>query len=437
MRFALPLIFAAAALRLAAVELPYANEATRELLLRALHDRDRIQRIRAVEALMDAGDPRNAAPIAEIARTDAVPAVRDQAASSAAPPPISDAAFVPRPAPPPEAYTFTQPDPRLRREARLRALRDDPSFVSDFRPLLDDPDYFVRRAVSEETVRRRGTAVAPQWRELFASTNTDLRVEAAWAAGELRDAPSEPPLIECLSSPSERLRLLAVSALARVGGDATRAALPMALERAEDATREALIPLAVGLKASAALPNLRAIAQNSAMPILLRASALDALGALADPAAKEVVLANLRNFSPATALLRERAAAASAILGLTEALPILRRLACDKAIAIPMLGPAFDVDATRIACVNALARLGGAAAIQAIASHACLEESSEEVRKAVAEAMTSVTGIPYAWRRSVGFRSWFLRSLAPEEMPPDLAANLKMPPVFPSSAKPQ
>ncbi|NUN93283.1 MAG: HEAT repeat domain-containing protein [Verrucomicrobiae bacterium] len=256
------MIFAAAALRLAAVELPYANEATRELLLRALHDRDRIQRIRAVEALMDAGDPRNAAPIAEIARTDAVPAVRNQAASSAAPPPISDAAFVPRPAPPPEAYTFTQPDPRLRREARLRALRDDPSFVSDFRPLLDDPDYFVRRAVSEETVRRRGTAVAPQWRELFASTNTDLRVEAAWAAGELRDAPSEPPLIECLSSPSERLRLLAVSALARVGGDATRAALPMALERAEDATREALIPLAVGLKASAALPNLRAIAHQ-------------------------------------------------------------------------------------------------------------------------------------------------------------------------------
>lgn len=437
MRSALPLFFVALALPGAAVELPYANEATRDLLLRALHDRDRIQRIRAVEALADAGDPRNAAPLAEVARTDAIPAVRAQATADAAIPPFADAAFRARPAPPPDAFTFAQPDPRLRREARLRALRDDPAFAADFRPLLDDPDYFVRRAVSDEVVRRRGVAVASQWRELFASTNADLQVEAAWAAAELRDAASEPSLIACLGASFERLRLLAVAALARVGGDATRAALPAALERAEGATREELIRLTIGLKATSALPQLCALAVNPGMPQTARALSLEALGALADPSARDAVLTNLRNPSPATALLRERAAAASAALGLTEALPALRRFACEKAINIPMVGPSYDADATRIACARAIARLGGAPAIQAVAGHACLEESSEEVRKAVAEAMTSATGVPYAWRQSVSFRSWFLLSLAPEEMPPDLAANQKMPPVVPVSATPR
>ncbi|MCC7518399.1 MAG: HEAT repeat domain-containing protein [Verrucomicrobiae bacterium] len=431
--FRLLVFVAALALRAAAVELSYPNEATRDLLLQALDDRDRVQRIRTVEALAAADDPRNEAPLASVARKDAVAAVRAQADPNEAPRP-DNTVFVPRDAPNSAAFTFTALDPRLRTAARLKALREDAAFARDFRLLLEDPDYFVRRAVSEEAVRLRGISAAPQWRELFASTNTDLRVEAAWASGQLRDAAAEAPLLECLASPSERLRLLAISALAAVGSEATRAALPAALDRSEGKMREELIRLAMSLKAGSALPNLRAIAGDKTLPQPARALALDALGALVDAAAKDVVLANLRNFAFDTALLREHAASACAALGLAEALPTLRKLACDKPINIPMVGPSYDSDATRIACVAAMARLGGAAAIQPVVAHACLEESSEDVRKAVADAMTSATGIPYAWRRSVSFRPSFLLSLAPEELPPDLAANQKMPPVFPASA---
>lgn len=434
MRPLLLLPLAALALPGAAVELPYRNEATRELLVKALEDGDRVQRIRAVEALASAQDPRNDAPLAEAARKDPVPAVREQVAPA---PAAADPAFAPRPAPPPSAFTFENPDPRPRQQARLKALREDAAYAADFRPLLHDPDWFVRRAVSAEAVGLRGASAAPLWRELLSSTNTDLRVEAAWAAERLRDAASEPGLLECLASPSERLRLHAISALAAVGGDPSRAALPAALERAEGRTRDEMIRLATTLKALPALPKLRALAADKSVPQPTRALALDTLGALADAAARDVVLANLRNFSPDTSLLREHAATASAALGLAEALPTLRKLACDKAINIPMVGPSFDGDPTRIACVAALAKLGGADALRAVATHACLEESGEDLRKAVAEAMTAATGTPHAWRKMVAFRSCFLEALTPEEMPPDLAENQKMPPVFPAPAAPR
>lgn len=425
--FPLLMAFAALAFRAGAVELPYRNEATRELLMKALEDGDRIQRIRATGALASAHDPRNEAPLAEVARKDPVAALREQGSS---PPPINAAAFSPRPTPARGATALSSPDPRPRQAARLRALREDPAFARDFRPLLDDPDYFVRRAVSAEVVRLRGAAAAPLWRELFASTNADLRVEAAWVAGQLRDALSEVPLLECLTSPSERLRLLTVSALAVLGGDATRAALPAALERSDGKTREELVRLATTLKALPALPNLRTLAGDKAVPQPARALALDALGALGDAPAKDVVLAVLRNFSPDISVLREHAAGACAALGFPEALPVLRRIACDKIVNMPMIGPSYDNDATRIAAVAAITRIGGLGAMKPVAAHACLEEASEDLRKTVADAMTTLTGTPYGWRRAVYYRSWFIQSLAPEEMPPDLAANQKMPPVF-------
>lgn len=420
------------ALAAGAVELPYRNEATRDLLVKALEDRDRIQRIRAVEALASVQDPRNQAPIAGVAEKDPVAALREQA--SPAGHAAVTLAFVPRPAPPPAAFAFSNPDPRPRQAARLKALREDPAFAQDFRPLLEDPDYFVRRAVSAEAVRLRAAAAAPLWRELFASTNTDLRVEAAWAAGQLRDAPSERPLLECLASPSERLRLVAISSLAGLGGEVARAALPAALDRSDGRTREELIRLAVSLRALPALPNLRALAGDKAAPPPARALALDALAALGDTAAKDVVLAVLRNFSLDSASLREHAATACAALGFPEALPVLRRIVCDKIVNIPMVGPSYDSDSTRVAALAALARLGGVEALKPVAAHPCLEEAGEDLRKAAADTMTTLTGTPYGWRRAVSCRTWFIQSLAPEEMPPDLAANQKMPPVFPAPA---
>ncbi len=426
--FPLLMAFAALALCAGAVELPYRNEATRELLVKALSDGDRVQRIRATEALASAHDPRNEALLAEIARKDPGAALREQKTPSA-----GTAIFTPRPTPTHGATPLSSPDPRLRQTTRLKALREDPAFARDFRPLLEDPDYFIRRAVSAEAVRLRGTTAAPLWRELFASTNVDLRVEAAWATGQLRDISSESLLLECLASPSERLRLLTVSALVGLGGDITRTALPAALDRSEGKTREELIRLATTLKALPALPNLRTLAGDKAMLQPARALALDALGALGDAAAKDVVLAVLRNFSPDTGVLREHAAGACAALGFPEALPVLRKIACDKIVNIPMVGPSYDSDATRLAAIAAIARLGGAEAMKPVAAHACLEEASENLRKAVADTMTTLTGTPHGWRRAISWRSWFIQSLAPEEMPADLAANQKMPPVFATS----
>ena len=191
---------------IAAVNLSYRNDSTRQLLAETTKDEDRVQRVRAVRALAQGKDDRNAADLARVAQ-DPVDAVRREA--TAGPPKPQGTApsgiFQPRPQVSSDQASETHRDPRVRQAARLRLLESGGAYQADFSKLLDDPDYFVRRAVSAQAVKSRAAASLPTWRKMLVSDKLDDRVEAAWAVGQLDSKADEGALLGFIPSDSERL----------------------------------------------------------------------------------------------------------------------------------------------------------------------------------------------------------------------------------------
>lgn len=412
------------------VELPYRNEATRQLLIKTLKDEDRVQRILAVESLAPALDSRNAAELERVAN-DPVEAVRRQAAPSS-PAPLGEApadCFRPRPLVPANQISHTHRDPRIRQKARLQMLSTDPSVQPDFSKLLDDPDYFVRRAVSTAVVQTRGAGSIPIWQKLLAAERLDDRVEAAWAAGQLAIKDAEPVLLGFLAGDSERLKLISIDSLKAVGGAVTQAGLGEAILKQPEKIQEALIRLVIHLNARPALKAIRQLAADAKTAPPVRQPALDAVGAMADLEAKPFLLKIITSTDMEGSAFREHAARALGKLGGLEAVAPLKRLASEKVIHT-IDGPAYESETTRAACITALEELHAVDALQSLAAHACLAASSELIRRTLAESLTRSAGKIYDYRRDISFRTHFIESLDAEEHPPDLAENLKKPPIF-------
>ena len=245
----------------AQVRLPYANEATRKLLLDALKDGDRVWRVRSLTAFTEAQDDRNKDEV-KFLLNDKLDAIRYQAevcmaTSDIAQPPAS---YLPRPVVAESSASITHRDPRVRSVARVRMLLSDATYKDDFSELLNDPDYFVRREVSRQVVKTRANASLEVWRRLLASPRVEDRVEAAWAVGELGAREEESKLIGFLDSDSERLRLVAIDSLMKVGGDVTCQAIGSAVLKANGKTFQGLVRLAITQKDRAALTSFRQIA---------------------------------------------------------------------------------------------------------------------------------------------------------------------------------
>lgn len=415
----------------AMVEIPYHNEATRQLLIEASKDEDRVQRVRAVRALALANDTRNAAEIARSTK-DAVDAVKREAMAGL-PKPLPEAtsdAFQPRPRVSTEQSVENHRDPRVRQAARLRQL-DAASSQPDFSRLLDDPDYFVRRAVSAQVVKSRGASSLPVWKKLLASEKLDDRVEAAWAVGQLDSKADEGALVDFLASDSERLRLIAIESLQTMGGDTARAALGSHIEKQKGKTLEALLRLAAKIEARPALPTLRSLAGNSKAPLPARALALDAIHAMADAESKPLLLKLVQDYDISATLVREHSAMALGLLGGPEAIPPLKKLVSEKVLNMPMIGPVYDGEGARVASILALEQLKAGDVLKSFPEAAFMSEAGETMRRVTAEVLTRVTGTAYDYRRAVTARSYFIQSLGEVEYPADLSANLKKPPVFP------
>jgi HEAT repeat protein len=429
---------------MAAVELPYRNEASRQLLLRALEDEDRIQRSRAatIFTLNVKGGPGEAA-LSKLA-TDPVPAVRRAAetnpfAAKELPPANMAGAwrelalkqgFKPRPIVEETAMSDSHRDPRIRQIVRLRKLASDPAWKENFSDALKDPDYFVRQAVTTEVVKTRGAASLPVWRKLVAGGWLDGQIEAVRAIGQLESKADEPLLLPLLNATSERLRLTTVDSLWRMGGDATRQVLGETISKHTGRTQERLLELAAQIKALPALPVIRKLAGDKKQPQQVQVLALDALKALVDQEAKPLLLKIIMDYDYMYGFGRQHAAQALGVLGATEAIPHLQRLVTEKAIPVPMMGPSYDMDPTRIASVNALQQLNAVNELRGMVSAPFLKEASEDLRRALAAALTKATGTTYDYQRSVITPSYFVESLTPIEYPPDLAENLKKPPLF-------
>jgi HEAT repeat protein len=264
---------------------------------------------------------------------------------------------------------------------------------------------------------------------LLASERLEDRIEAAWAVGQLDSREDEGALLEFLNSDSERLRLVSIESLRVVGGEATRSLLGEAIPRHTGKTQEALLRLTMERKAAPALRSVRAVAEDPAAALPFRLLALDAIAAMADAEAKPLLLRILAGKNPSDASLRAHAARAWGSIGGPEAMASIKPLAMEKVIPMPMLGPSYDADESRIACIQVLEKLNPDA-LKGFLNHPALEDCSEKIRIALAEALSVSTGKPYDYRRDVSFRSHFIESLEPEEYPRDLAENIKRPPVF-------
>jgi len=438
-----------------ALELPYRNEATRQLLIQSLREEDRVPRVRAASDLAGADADRNREVLSGLA-SDPIETVRRAALSPPCPPtegkspvlspPVqlgagsqsleslaAKSGFTPRPKVEESLITETHRDPRIRQIARLRKLESDPACREDFTKLLDDPDYFVRRAVTTQVVKKRGSSSLSIWRNLLASDRLNDQVEAAWAVGQLDSKTDEPTLLKLLDSNSERLRLINVESLERIGGDATRQALGEAILKHTAKTQEALLQLAARLQARPALPVIRNLAADKKAALNSRLLAIDAIRAMSDGEAKDILMKIITSYGyeNSDVLLREHAARALGVVGGPDTVAPLRKLVTDKVLSLPMVGPAYDSDFNRIACIESLQQLKATDALKTMLNEAFLKEAGESLRRALAESLTTVTGIAHDYQRSVSFHPHFIESLDPEEYPPAVAENLRKPPVFP------
>jgi HEAT repeat protein len=420
---------------MAGIELPYRNEATRQLLIELLKDEDRVQRIRAVQQLALAEDPRNLDELKK-ALNDPEEVVRQQAVRRYIPglgtPPAE--IFRPRPGVGPEFISTIHRDPRIRQKARLNLLESDPAYKEDFSKLLDDPDYFVRRALSAQVVKARGVSSSEIWRKLLSSGNLNDQIEAAWAVGQLNSKTDEAALLTFVDSESERLRLISLESLQVIGGDATRNELGAKILKHSKLTQEALMRLAAILQARPALSAIRQVVVDKDAGLLSRLLGLDVIREMADVEAKTILLQLVKDYSPMpqAAKLREYSALALGIVGDPSSLDPLKRLVTDRIINVPMVGSCYDSESTRIAGVKAIENLKGIDTLKSFLSLPFIGEpdATEKLRLTLAESLTRVTGTKYDYRRNVGHRSYFVESLKPEEYSPEASSHLQKPPVY-------
>ena len=423
-----------------ALELPYRNEATRQLLIQSLREEDRVPRVRAASDLSGADADHNREILAGLV-SDPVETVRRAAlspqSSVLSPQSLeslaSQSGFNPRPKVEEALIVETHRDPRIRQIARLRKLESDPACREDFSKLLDDPDYFVRRAVTTQVVKKRGAASLAIWRKLLIAERLNDQVEAAWAVGQLDSKTDEPTLLKVLDSNSERLRLINIESLERIGGDTTRQALGEVILKHTAKTQEDLLRLAAHLQARPALPVIRNLAADKKAPLNSRLLAIDAIRAMSDGEAKDMLMKMITSYGyeNSDVLLREHAARALGVVGGPDTVAPLRKLVTDKVLSLPIVGPAYDSEKNRIACIESLQQLKATDALKTLLNETCLKETGEALRRALAESLTAVTGIAHDYQRSVSFRPHFIENLDPEEYPPAVAENLRKPPVFP------
>ncbi len=414
--------------------IPYRNEATRMLLIEKLKDEDRVQRILAVRALLEAGDGRNAQALSDMAR-DSVEAVRKELAPR--PATLGGAptdAFKVRPMIPEDQITENHRDPRVRQQVRLKKLESDPSSNPDFSLLLDDPDDFVRRTLTEKILQTRGAGSLPIWQKLLGSEKTPLRIEAAYALGKLDSKSDESAMVALMGIEPERLRLAVIESLGAIGGDTTRAAIASALSSSTGKTQEALLRLASRIQARVALPKLRDLVTHSKTPMAARLLAVDALMAMMDLESKPILLKIINDYrSDPGSKLREQAARALGHMGAIEAIPSLKKLLIEMVIPIEGSSKTYDEIPTRLASLLALEQLKAFNEITLLPEHPATRDFPLVLRAELASSLTRITGKPYDYRRDILIPSHFMESLTPMEYPSDIAAMMARPSVFQAS----
>ncbi|MCU0871110.1 MAG: HEAT repeat domain-containing protein [Pirellulaceae bacterium] len=263
--------------------------------------------------------------------------------------------------------------------------------------LVSDPDKEMR-AIGLQQVRSEapGEAATKEFVQLLPKLRPEACAELVEALGERGDPAAGPAILEVLQSPDEATRAAALRALAKLGseadvpllvqrtaagsaaeqlaasqsltrlkGEGVNRAIVAQLGPAPSGLRVRLLEILAARNAVEALPAV--VASASHPDAMVRLAALDALRVLAD----EGQAGDLVKLLQTAESDAHRTKAEAALLALCSR----ARDKCVPALASGLTG----ADArTRATLLQALARAGGSAALEAVAS--CLEDSEQTVR---------------------------------------------------------
>ncbi len=226
------------------------------LLRIALRDEDETVRVLAINGLWEDTGTDLIGPLTAILRADPAEAARGAAASALGAFVLAgeldelDAALAMRAE---QALLAAMQSAEESVSVQARAL-ESLAFSSEagLRQLIEDAYYAPHDEMRVSAVRAMGRSADSRWRNMvraeLASTDTEMRAEAARAAGELELKAALPDLIELLEDDALLVRLAAIEALSHVGGKEARDLLrsianeadEVEMQAAEDALEEML-----------------------------------------------------------------------------------------------------------------------------------------------------------------------------------------------------
>jgi HEAT repeat protein len=263
--------------------------------------------------------------------------------------------------------------------------------------LVSDPDKEMR-AIGLQQVRTEasGEAATKEFVQLLPKLRPEACAELVEALGERGDATARPAVLDVLQSPDEATRAAALRALAKLGSEAdvpllvqrtaagsaaeqlaasqsltrlksegVNAAIVAQLGPAPSGLRVQLLKILAARNAVEALPAV--VAGASDPDAMVRLAALDALRVLAD----EGQTGDLVKLLQTAQTDAHRTKAEAALLALCSR-------ARDKCVPALASGLAGADARTRATLLQALARAGGPAALEAVAS--CLKDPEQTVR---------------------------------------------------------
>lgn len=294
----------------------------------------------------------------------------------------------PPPAAPPPSYVPSQP---------VQTQSFDPDVIAAIEG-LKYPDPAVRRDSASLLVAKGAPAVGPMIEELKKSSVAPVKVELAWALGQIGDTRAIEPLVSALDDPDPGVRSAASEALSRIGPACVDPLLAVLEKGSTQAREEAAVALGRIGDPRAIEPLIEAMWHTDAAAVVVadfgqaasqglmkalatgetktKAGAAWALGASREAKAVPLLIGALSDESP---VVRAKAAEALGRIGAMEA-------------STPLISMLSDWDpAVVVSAARALGEIGAQTAVPGLVS--LLDHHDSNIKATAVEAIGKTGGL--------------------------------------------
>ena len=277
---------------------------------------------------------------------------------------------------------------------------------------LSDEDKFVRRSASKSIADIGGSAIDILMNALN-SKDILLRQEAAWGLGYIASGGAKVPVDSLLTSLKDKdvlLRRNASWALGNIKDTISTDALINTLSDTDIEVRRNSAWALGEIRDNKSLPGLIEHLQDKER--VVRAESARALGKLGLTAALEPLINALARVEKEHSSIRRESAWALGEIKDLKSVPALIRAVTEKTIPTQM-GMVFDDSHVRAQAALALAKIGAQETVEPLEK--CLSNEKEPppivLRKALAEALTKLTGKEHTYKKDYRELTYFIESL--------------------------